>query len=264
MLKFGALAALAALAGGGAYLSIFRYGVTRHTVPLAGLRQPLRAAQLSDLHYGPFLNEDTVAEWVQTTMEQQADVIVLTGDFIDARSRRRNEPFLEALRQLTAPLGVYVVWGNHDHISRTRHQLLSDSFAQFGFTVLNNRSVRLRDDLNLAGIDDFRLGSPDLAAALAGRQPETPTILLSHNPDILPEVESGSVELVLSGHTHGGQINLPLIGPVVTGSLYGRRYAEGWVDAAVPAYVSRGLGVSGLPMRAFSPPEIAVFNLIPG
>ncbi len=258
------MAALAALAGGGAYLNIFRYGITRHTLALPGLQEPLRAAQLSDLHYGPFLNGDTVDQWVETTLELRPDVILLTGDYIDARSRRRNEPFLEALRQLAAPLGVYAVWGNHDHISRTRHQLLAGAFERFGFNVLNNRNVRLREDMVVAGIDDFRLGNPDLAAALAQREPDVATILLSHNPDILPEVERGSVDLVLSGHTHGGQINLPLVGPVVTGSLYGRRYAEGWVDAAVPAYVSRGLGVSGLPMRAFCPPEIAVFDLVPG
>lgn len=263
MLKLGALAALAALAGGGAYLNIFRYGVTRHTRALPGLQQPLRVVQLTDLHFGPYISEEPVADWVAATLREQPDVIVLTGDFIDARSRRRTAPFLETLRQLSAPLGVWVVWGNHDHISRSRLDLLGRTFGQYGFGILNNRHVRLRDDLLLAGIDDFRLGNPNVDAALAGREPGLPTVLLSHNPDILPDLAAGSVDLVLSGHTHGGQISLPLVGPVVTGSLYGQRFAEGWVDSVVPAYVSRGLGVSGLPLRAFCPPEIAVFDLIP-
>lgn len=263
MLKLGALAALAALAGTGAYLNIFRYGVSRHSIGLRGLQEPLRLAQLSDLHYGPFLDENAVSDWVSSTMALNADAIVLTGDFIDSRSKRDPAPFLTTLLQLSAPLGVWVVWGNHDHISRSRLQLLNAAFTEAGYGILTNRNARLRDDLLIAGIDDYRLGSPDLGAALQGREAGLPVVLLSHNPDVLPGLQPGSVDLALCGHTHGGQISLPLVGPLVTGSRYGQRFAEGWVDAPVPAYVSRGLGVSGLPLRAFCPPELTVVDLVP-
>jgi len=263
LLRLGALAALTALAGAMGYRNIFRYELSRQSFALPGLMAPLRAVQLSDLHYGPFLDEHDVSRWVSSAMQQRPDVVLLTGDFIDSRSQRDPAPLFAALKPLSAPLGVWAVWGNHDRISRARLQMLESEFTGLGFGILNNRSVRLRPDLQLAGIDDYRLGSPDVHAALAGREPGAATLLLSHNPDVLPELPAGSVELVLAGHTHGGQLSLPLIGPLVTGSRYGQRYAEGWVSASVPAYVNRGLGVSGLPLRAFCPPELTVFELVP-
>src|SRR5690625_350761 len=119
------MAALAAFAGGGAYLNIFRYGVTRHTHHLSGLTAPLRVVQLSDLHYGPFLGAGIVSDWVEATTQLQPDAVFLTGDYIDSRSTRDPAPFFAALGKLSAPLGVWVVWGNHDHISRSRLQLLT-------------------------------------------------------------------------------------------------------------------------------------------
>jgi predicted MPP superfamily phosphohydrolase len=130
-----------------------------------------------------------------------------------------------------------------------------------------NESVALRDDLTLAGLDDFRVGRPELDAALAGPAggDGVATVFLSHNPDVIPELptDGGGIDLLLAGHTHGGQVRLPGIGPLVTSSAYGARYASGWVPAPMPAFVSRGLGVTALPFRFACPAEIVVLDLVP-
>lgn len=263
MLRLALLAGLGAALGGMAFWNVYRFVVSRQQVRLRGLESAVRVAQLSDLHYGPFIDSETVSGWVQATMAERPDLIVLTGDFMDARSRRPAEDLFGALAPLSAPLGVWVTWGNHDHIRRSRLQLLAAELGNLGFGILTNRTVMVREDLQLAGLDDWRLGSPDLAGTLAQLQPGAARVLLSHNPDALPELPAGSVDLVLCGHTHGGQVSIPLYGALITGSRYGKRFAEGWVDAPVPAYVNRGLGVSGIPFRAFCPPEIAVMDLLP-
>ncbi|MDL2344246.1 metallophosphoesterase, partial [Deinococcus sp. MIMF12] len=103
------------------------------------------------------------------------------------------------------------------------------------------------------------------AAALAGAGEGQASVLLSHNPDLLPDLPR-RVGLVLSGHTHGGQIRLPVVGAPVVPSRYGQRYAMGWVQGAhgTPGYVSRGLGVSGVPLRNLCPPEVTLLSLRPG
>ena len=245
------------------FASIYRFQVTRHELPVQGLRSPVRVVQMSDLHFGQWLRQGSVEEWVQAALAEQPDLIVLSGDYIDSRFRQDAGPFYEAIRPLTAPLGVYAVWGNHDHIRRSRTRKLQSNVEDMGMTVLTNQVARVRDDLQVAGVDDFRLGSPDLPGTMAQLQPGVPSILVSHNPDQLIDVPSGSFDLVLAGHTHGGQVRLPFIGAPHTQSAHGQRFVQGWVEASVPAYVSRGLGVTALPVRLLCPPELVVIDLLP-
>jgi hypothetical protein len=249
-----------ALAGGGV-AGAFRFGVERHVVPVAGLGRPLRLALLADLHYGPYIRAGSVARWVDATLAQRPDLIVLDGDLVDEDPGDDAHVLLAELRRLQAPLGVYAVWGNHDHRCVSDLPAFARSLAGVGVTVLLNSGVRLRDDVYLAGIDDFRTGRPDLPAALAGREGR-PCVLLSHNPDVLPEVPE-DVSLTLCGHTHGGQVCVPLVGPIVTSSAYGRRFAQGWVRAPARGYVTRGLGVTLVPMRVACPAELTVLDLTP-
>ena len=267
----------------GAVMGSYRFRLARGDVALAGLRAPLRLAFLSDLHLGPFIRRRSLARWVDATLRLQPELILLGGDMIDHWATDL-EPLLEELPRLRAPLGVYAVWGNHDH-AVLRGRRAPPGMAAFaraleeraGVTVLRNASCRPRDDLYLAGIDDLQAGRPDLAAALAGtsaalsaapagtaadRRPPPATVLLSHNPDILPDVPT-SVGLTLAGHTHGGQVCLPGYGAIYTGSAHGRRFASGWVRAPALGYVSRGLGVSGAPLRFACPAEITVLELVP-
>lgn len=251
--------------------------VVRHPVEMPGLTQPLRVAQLTDLHYGLYIEAEQVRNWVDLTLAERPDLIVITGDFLDADVLGGAAPLLEELSRLDAPLGVYGVWGNHDYGSfgqyarrfhspqradwKDRREHFAQALAHSGVTILNNAGVQLRPDLYLAGVDDWMRGEPDLEAALAHRAGGA-TLLMSHNPDQLPLVPE-SVGLTLSGHTHGGQVRLPLIGAVTTASQYGQRFAQGWVRGPARGFVSRGLGMTAVPARLNCPAEIAVFDLLP-
>lgn len=270
---------VAALAGGAAVAQGYRFGVTRHARTLAGLREPLRVAFLTDLHYGLYIGPGSVAAWVDGTNDLRADLVLLGGDLIDARMDELSPDLLRELRRLRAPLGVYSVWGNHDYGSfgrygsrqygepradwAARREQFRAGLAGVGVTTLRNEGRAVRGDLWLGGTDDLWFGPPDPAAALAGAGGRA-TLLVTHNPDVLPTLP-GPAGLVLCGHTHGGQVRLPLLGAPVVPSRYGQRYAMGWVTGAhdTPAYVSRGLGLSGVPLRNLCEPEIALFLLSP-
>ncbi len=261
MLKLGLVALAGAVFAGALYGNIRDLSVTRERFRLPGLKSPLRIAQLTDLHYGPYIGPEHVRGWVQATLEERADVTVLTGDFADARGRRP----LEGLLQELAPLrGALAVLGNHDHMDRSHTGALVSGLGRIGVQVLHNESVRVRDDLVIAGIDDLKLGRPDLERALQDSPEDAGKVLLSHNPDVIPRLTPADTGLVLTGHTHGGQVRLPLIGAVATASAYGQRFVMGWGDGPVPSYTSRGLGVTGVPFRLLCPPELVVLDLLPG
>ncbi|MFC5849787.1 metallophosphoesterase [Deinococcus petrolearius] len=276
----GGGAAVALLGGAGA-AQAYRFGVTRHTRALSGLRAPLTVAFLTDLHSGPYIGLGSVRAWVGETLALRPDLILLGGDQLDRHAHAAPGELLAELARLRAPLGTWAVWGNHDYghfgadpdparpgASRpadwgTRRERLEAAFAAAGVPVLRNAGRAVRDDLWLAGVDDFLKGRPEPQAALAGAAGHA-VLMVSHNPDLLPELPPG-VGLVLSGHTHGGQVRLPLIGAPVVPSRYGQRYAMGWVTGAhgTPGYVSRGLGLSGLPLRNLCDPEITLLRLVP-
>lgn len=268
---------LAGAALGGACCSqVYRFGLTREQQTLPGLRSGLRVAFLTDLHYGPFLRARSVRAWVRAANAQRPDLVLLGGDYLDVEPGDTVQPLLTELRELRAPLGVYGVWGNHDYGSfgqgrrgldwTAYREALRRALAGVGITVLRNEGRAVREDLFLAGVDDLTRGTPDLHQALRGATAHAgATLVLSHNPDLLPEVPAG-VGLVLCGHTHGGQVRLPGLGAPVVPSRYGQRYAMGWVRGAhdTPAYVSRGLGVTGVPVRLLCEPELTLLTLTPG
>ena len=246
-----------------AVAATYDFVVEEVALSMDGLAAPLRLAWLSDMHFGPFVRAGSIAAWVDVTLDIRPDLILLGGDQVDRLAPRDLSPLLEELGRLRAPLGVYAVRGNHDHAR------FGDAIAHFdgelraaGIETLVNRGTMLRDELYLAGIDDFGRGEPRLDRALAERPAASPCLLMSHNPDVLPDVPT-SVDLTLCGHTHGGQVVLPLIGPPITSSRYGRRFAEGAVSAPVKGYVTRGLGVAHVPIRINCPPELTLVTLVP-
>lgn len=265
--------------GGAGVAQGYRFGVTRHTRALPGLRAPLRVAFLTDLHYGLYIQAGSVRQWVEATNALHPDLILLGGDQLDRRVDVPPEPLLTELARLRAPLGAYGVWGNHDYGSfgkyggrqygpprpdwQAKREELRQAFAAHGVTVLRDEGRALRPDLYLGGVDDLWHGQPSPKKALAGAEGRA-TLLVSHNPDLLPTLPLPA-GLVLCGHTHGGQVRLPFLGAPMVPSDYGQKYAMGWVTGAhaTPAYVSRGLGMSGLPFRNLCEPEIALFELQP-
>ena len=247
---------------------------------MPGLTAPLRIVFLTDLHYGLYITGAQVRRWAEVALAEEPDLILLGGDFVDIHAGETPTPLLEQLARLRAPLGVFGVWGNHDYGSFGRYysrwrgegtpdwprhrDALAAALTEAGVTLLRNKSVQPRADLHLIGTDDFQWGEPaDLPALLHGAEGRA-TLLLTHNPDILPDLPQ-PVGLTLAGHTHGGQVRLPGVGAVMVPSHYGTRYDMGWKEGAhgSPAYISRGLGMSALPVRMLCPPEITVLTLSP-
>lgn len=261
---------LTALAGGllaaEAVREVYAFEVSRQARSLRGLRELLRVALLTDFHLGPFLHARQLSAWVEASNAADPDLVIVGGDLVDRFYRGDLTELTAGLARLRQRLGVIVVPGNHD---RTRYPdlvPLVKAVEAAGATMLVNRAVRPRPDLVVGGVDDFRKGHSDPRRAFrdaAGA--DGARVLVSHNPDILPTLgpDVGPLDLVLCGHTHGGQVRLPLIGPLVTSSEYGARYAEGWVEASQPSFVSRGLGVTLLPFRFDCAPEVVVLDLLP-
>jgi len=264
-LAHAAAVAAATVAGSaGAQVSgTYQFDVVRERAALPGLRTPLRVAWLTDLHHGQHVRTASVRAWVDAALDQNADTILLGGDLVDhATGADPDAELMAELARLRAPLGVLAVPGNHDHARYRAISYFVDHLTGAGIDVLINRGVRLRDDLHLAGLDDLRNGRPDLRATLHGFDPGVASVLLSHNPDVLPDVPT-DVGLTLAGHTHGGQVVLPGVGALYTSSRYGDRFLAGWVAGPARGYVSRGLGVTSLPIRINAPAELTVLDLVP-
>jgi uncharacterized protein len=244
------------------------FQTTRLNTPLRGLTSSLKLVQLTDLHYGAFIFEDRVRQWVDAANLERPDLVVITGDIVDHDiTAAQMDSLVAELARLEARLGVYAVLGNHDYWYRTRDDSvrgLQRRLGQNGIRVLMNESERPRDDLFLAGMDDLWRGAPDLERSLRGMTSSTASVLLSHNPDILARVPK-EVGLTLSGHTHGGQVRIPGMRTIYNVSNYGERFQRGWVTGfdGARGYVSRGLGVGTLPIRMFCPAELVVLELRP-
>jgi hypothetical protein len=222
----------------------------------------LRIAVITDIHVGPLMDLDDAREAVDSANTARPDLIVLLGDYI-SQADAVTGPLVQLFRNLRAPLGVFAVLGNHDYWADA--PAVIRSFHDAGVRILTNDHVILNRngaELCLAGVDDLMAGRPDLAAALRGVPQDMPRLLLCHNPDYLDTMPHDlRVDLALCGHTHGGQVRLPLLGPPIL-PVDNRDYAEGLVQApSCPAYISRGIGMVSIPVRFNCRPELPVITL---
>jgi hypothetical protein len=253
--------AVGAVTGAGAYGYFhgrLALGVTRATLPVSGLPdalEGLRVGLLTDLHRSQAVPHDLAAAAVGLLLDERPDLIVLGGDYVTWGDPAFVGPAAEALAPLTAPFGVFAVLGNHDD-----ERQMPAALTARGIQVLLDARTRLAirgEALQLAGIR-FWTRRADEIARVVGADAVT-TVLLAHDPRRLREAAELDVPLVLSGHTHGGQIVLPLIGapaarkfPVLAGAA--RR-------ENTTIFVSRGVGTVYLPVRLNCPPEVAVLTL---
>ncbi len=243
-----------------------RIEVTDQRIWLNGLPESFRGfriLQLSDIHHSKFFPLDHVARLVELCNGLRPDLVALTGDFV-TYSRASIEPVAEMLGQLKARAGVVAVLGNHDF--RVGAATIERALYRRGIEVLRNRHIVLGErgeSLLVAGVDDYRYGA-DPERALRGVRPGTPTIILAHNPRLLQTLAGYGASLVLSGHTHGGQVNLPLLGTIYGRSPESLRFKMGWDRLAdTQIYVSRGIGTIVLPWRLRCPAELPWLELMP-
>ena len=220
----------------------------------------LRVVHLSDLHYGPLVNPQHLERAVKVANDLQPDLIALTGDYI-SQDRAYAAPCAEVVGKLRARHGVYAVLGNHDHW--TDAALIADLFRAEGIRVLINEGSRMdlrSESFWLAGVDDTMVGLEDLSLALAGARHNELKLLLAHNPTILRRAARAGVDLVLSGHTHGGQVAWR--SERSRSGRPRRRMLRGLGRRGnTQIYVTRGLGTVVLPIRYGCPPEISVLDL---
>ena len=244
----------------GTHLKVDRVQLTLPNLP--SRFQGLTIAFLSDIHHGPYCSLDYVAGVVRTVASLDADLIILGGDY-SLRETRFIAPCLELLGALSAPFGVYAVLGNHDYAHGLRQT--HEGLKQAKIVELTNEGVWLSrgpDRLRLAGVDDLWHGQPDAALALADATTGDACILVSHNPDLAETLRDTRVGLMLSGHTHGGQINVPGYGAPLTPSRYGRKYVHGLAEApCTQVFTSAGTGMSILPVRVNCRPEVNLITL---
>lgn len=247
---------------------IYSLQVVTHEVRLARLPTEFDGftiLQISDIHYGHFTSAEFVRRFVGMGLALSPDLVALTGDY------QTYSKDIETIADLLAPVGDWAgggpekalaVLGNHDTWTGTAS--VTHALRGSGIRVLNNGHVRLQRNgasLYIAGVADPWSLRADLARALEGIPPESCIILLAHVPDFLIEAAERGIDLQLSGHNHGGQIKVPLIGPVLVSSRYGRRYASGFHKREdTLMYASNGLG-GHPPVRWGSKPEITLFIL---
>jgi len=249
------------LVGGAAYgLAYARHElqVVRTTIPVATLPRALdglRIGLITDLHHSDMVPADDIARASAAMMAERPDLIVLGGDYITWRERSYAVPCAEALGALEAPLGVFAVMGNHDD-----DREMPAALAARGYEVLRDARtlVKVRGEaLELAGIRYWTQRFRDIARVVQGAKGTV--LLLAHDPRRMVEASSLGVPLVLSGHTHGGQVVLPVVGaiaarkfPVVAG--LGRQ-------GKTSIFVSRGVGTVYVPYRLNCPPDVSVLTL---
>lgn len=257
---------LALLAGWGLYLEPRGLSLVRQELPLPGWTAELDGLEvvlLSDLHVGsPYYGLDKLEELVRRVNAQKPDLILLAGDYVIQGVRGGTfvspEDIAPILGRLHARLGVFAVLGNHDWWldgARVRR-----AFASAGVAVLEDEAVRLAG-FWVVGIGDLWEAPHDIDKALAAVDDDAPVLAFTHNPDLFPEVPP-RVTLTLAGHTHGGQVRLPILGTLVVPSRYGARFARGHiVEDERHLFVTSGLGTSIIPVRFRVPPEIAHLTL---
>ncbi|AGE21521.1 MULTISPECIES: metallophosphoesterase [Geobacillus] len=268
--SFSAALAMAAASGYARWIEPAELTVTHHALshPLipksfAGVK----LLQFSDLHLGHYYGLERFYRIMGRINELGPDLVVFTGDLLHEANRYPHvDAVAEALAGVRAPLGKFCIYGNHDH-GGYGTDIYRRLMERAGFRVLVNEHALVRRGhgaIAIAGSDDMMLGRPDWSKMTNGIPRATYTIALVHEPDGAIEARRFPIHVQLSGHSHGGQIQLPFIGPLITPPL-SERYYEGFYHVGgLLLYVNRGLGTTRVPLRFFAPPELTVFSLTPG
>jgi uncharacterized protein len=250
-------------------LRVTKYDIAVRNLPVS--LDGLRIAQLSDTHYGPFITLDYLKAAIVRTNRLEPDLVVLTGDYVH-KTPRAIDPGVELFRALRPRLGVAAVLGNHDHWEGADE--VRKAFRRIDIPIIDNSRLFLSsggisgaivegESLCIAGVGDLWEDAVSFDDALGGISATTPRILLAHNPDTAEvlELRAHRVDLMISGHTHGGQVAFPGVGaPLVP--IRHKKYAAGLCRGPVsPVIVSCGIGMAMLPLRLGVPPEIVQITL---
>ena len=235
-----------------------RIEISEHIVPVVGLLRPIEVLHLTDVHIRT--HDDWVRRVADVVRQERPDLVAITGDVV-TRGWQQDavDCFLGAIP--AAPLGRWAVMGNWEYWGGAPRETWEPILNTHGIELLHDRVVHA-DGMDVMGTDDLLAGDPDLEAVFAAASGQ-PALLLTHSPGIFPRLAKAPVRVVLAGHTHGGQIRIPGLGPFFLPRGSGI-YPWGWYEMdGVSMFVSRGLGWSVAPMRWRCLPEIARIKLVP-
>ncbi|UOQ48019.1 metallophosphoesterase [Gracilibacillus caseinilyticus] len=270
---FGSFIAMFGLSGGTYYYAreIETSMLDVHHVTVPNLKisksfEDYRILQFSDTHIGFQYSLDQLEKLVVEINQAEPDLVVFTGDLVD-NPHIYNIPnrLITLLQSINAKDGKLWIYGNHDH-GGYGTDIIKEVFDKAGFELLQNghRQIQKNDAMiNIAGVDDVLLGSPDLGQAMDGLNDTYFTILLAHEPDYADIAKDYPIDIQLSGHSHGGQVQLPFVGYIYTPHL-AEKYVEGHYQVGgtpLQLYVSRGLGTTRLPYRFLCKPEMTIYQL---
>lgn len=253
-------------------LAVFIYSETNwieinhYEVPLGKdrLKKSLTLVHLSDVHISSWALPSSVSPIFDYVNSLEPDYVILTGDYVTLY--RELIPGTSAvLGRIKAKEGVLAVPGNHEYWTDAPY--IIRAMEEEGIKFLINRAIRTGSNpsVSFVGVDDVFTNRDDLELALEHPQKNGLTILLSHSPDIIKKAANNKIDLVLSGHTHGGQVRLPFWGALYVPSKYGKKYDMGWfMENGTRMYVNRGLGGVFPPVRFFCRREVAVLKLTAG
>lgn len=260
------------IAGKGALQTTYQFTVHEVDIPLVNLPMKLdgiRLIQISDLHAGSFHSSEPIEEAVRIINHLKADIVAITGDFVNYHYDEY--PIIsESLSKLQARYGVFGCLGNHDHfMKKSSVGELRKLIAESGINLLDNYGVKVETTngpIQIAGVDNTGYGQyfADFGKALDGLSNDMPKIMLCHDPTNWDKSIRNKlpVDLMLSGHTHGGQAGIDLVGNFITPAMFVyEQYAGLYQDKNQYLYVNRGLGNSGIPIRVGVPPEITLITL---
>lgn len=245
----------------GSFIEPMMLVVRRQTVEIARAETPVRVALVSDTHLGAYRFEEWADRVVRTVNGLEPDLVLILGDIV---STERGTRMLAPFGKLGPRYGTFAVLGNWDYGAGAVE--VRKAIESYGVEVLTNEAYPIDVDgrtLWVAGVDDVWFGRPDLDAAL-GEVPEDGTVLLAtHNPDIAHEAEVRGVGLLVGAHTHGGQVRLPLIGPVAPlPTRLGRRFDRGLFELGpMRMFITSGAGESGPRARLLDPPEVVLLTV---
>ena len=257
------------------YVSVDRVNISYQTITSKKIPKELddiKIAFISDIKYNSYMNKERLTKMITSLNDAGADVVIFGGDMFDQPNVKQPDSNIqneisEIFKGIKAPLGKFAVLGDQDLVDENTKNLVQTILYNSDFEIITNNSIRLRnesnDSITLIGLDSLIGGTPDYTSAFSNISQNEFTILVTHCPDIFEksEINTNYINIAMAGHSLGGQIYLPLFGPLHT--MEGARvYNHGTYNInSMKLYVSNGLGTVDTDMRLFAPPQILVFRL---
>jgi predicted MPP superfamily phosphohydrolase len=256
----------AAVLGYGTFVQRFQLRLREQDIGIPNLAEDLhglRLVQLTDIHLSPFLTEKELERAIAMANEAKAHIALVTGDLISTA----DDPLDACLAQvakLRAGAGIFGCHGNHE-IYGDAEAYATGQGARLGIRFLRRQAWRLRfggATINIAGVDYQRFGKPYLTGVESLIDPDSFNVLLSHNPDVFPVAARKGFDLILSGHTHGGQVRVEILRQDLNVARFFTPYVDGlYTQDGSRVFVSRGIGTIAMPARLGAPPEVALIRL---